>query len=97
MPKDLTTKFATKKDLQKLATKIEQKKVDVRLGKVEVRLDRVEQKIDVVDKKLDKLQNTLDGFVGVVDNLRTDNTVGAEQFRDHEKRILKLEKTVQQA
>lgn len=57
-------------------------------------LDNLESRID---KKLDKIMNTLDGLVGVIDDLRTDNVVGAEQFRDHEKRISKLEKSVQSA
>jgi septation ring formation regulator EzrA len=93
-----TTKF----DLENLESKfgkveVRLDKVEVRLDKVEVRLNKVESKIDIVDKKLDKLQETLDGFVGVVDDLRTDNVVAAEQFRDHEKRISKLESLVQPA
>ncbi len=52
----------------------------------------------VLDSKLDKLQNTLDGFVGTVDDLRTDNTVGTHHTRelqikvnDHEKRLKQIE------
>jgi hypothetical protein len=57
-------------------------------------------KVDIqrLETKLDKLQNTLDGFVGVVDDLRTDNTVGTHhthelQLRvdDHEKRLKHIE------
>ena len=44
-----------------------------------------------IDKKLDKIMNTLDGFIGVVDDLRTDNIIASKQYRDHEKRLLKLE------
>lgn len=53
-------------------------------------LDELETRLN---KKLDKIINTLDGFVGVVDDLRTDNVVGTEHYRDHEKRISKLEST----
>lgn len=35
-----------------------------------------------LDSKIDKLQNTPDGFVGVVDDLRTDNTVGMHHTRE---------------
>ncbi|MBI5452914.1 hypothetical protein HY945_05635 [Candidatus Gottesmanbacteria bacterium] len=55
-----------------------------------------------METKLDKLQNTLDGFVGVVDDLRTDNTVGTYQTRElreimenHEKRLKHLESSKQ--
>ena len=65
--------------------------------KVEERAESIEEGQGDVRKKLEILQNTLDGFVGVVDNLRTDNVVGANQFRDHEKRISKLESRVQAA
>lgn len=51
-----------------------------------------------LDKKLDRIQNTLDGFVGTVDDLKIDNTVGADQIKElgdktdnHEKRITALE------
>ena len=82
MPKN---SVATKADLDNLEKKIDKK------------LDKLQTRVDGVDQKLDKLQITLDGFVGVVDDLRTENIVGANQFRDHEKRISKLEKTVQSA
>lgn len=54
-----------------LATKVDLKR----------ELDALETR---VNKKLDKIINTLDGFVGVVDDLRTDNVVVTEQFRDHD-------------
>ena len=40
-----------------------------------------------------KLQNTLDGFVGTVDELRTENVVGTHQIRELEVRVDKLEST----
>lgn len=71
-------------------------------------IHRLDQKIDssqkVLSAKLDKLQNTLDGFVGVVDNLRIENEVGADQTAelrekaaDHERRITSLESSRQSA
>lgn len=100
---------ATKADLQKVeqslkkfAIKTELKKVEKNLRaeslKLEIRLERVEDKVDVVDGKLDNLQNTLDSFLGRIDNLETDNKVGANQTRDlriqvddHESRISRFE------
>lgn len=84
MPKNLSL---TKADLDHIESRTE---------RVEYKVERIETKLDKIDKKLDKLAETLDGFVGVVDDLRTENIVGANQFRDHEKRISKLEKTAAQ-
>lgn len=81
-------KLATKEDLNKFATKIELRGLQETLLK--------NQK--GIEKKLDKIAITLDGFVGRVDDLTTDNVVGANQVREldvkvegHEKRISKLE------
>lgn len=111
--KEEIKKLATKEEIKKFATKTELKKVErnlrgeilrveERVEKVEDRLERVETKVDTVNEKLDKLQNTLDGFVQTVDDLRTDNQIGAHQTRelrvqieDHEKRIKHLESTAQ--
>lgn len=87
--------LATKKDLEKLATKAEFQRFERR-----TKADILELRTDMqkLDTKLDKLQNTLDGFVGTVDDLRTDNTVGAYQTQelqtkidDHEKRLKDIE------
>ena len=78
-------------------TKTDIDHIESRTEKVEYKAERIEAKLDKMDKKLDKLAETLDGFVGRVDNLRTENAVGAGQFRDHEIRISKLESTIQPA
>lgn len=71
--------------------------VEERIERVEYKIERVETKMDKMDKKLDNLQNTLDGFVGTVETLSEENVVGAEHYRDHEKRIAKLESVAQPA
>ena len=82
-------------DISKLATKI-----DIKTLKGNIEKLRAETRSDIqkLDTKLDHLQNTLDGFVGVVDDLRTDNVVGTHQTRelqvkidDHEKRLKQIE------
>ena len=55
---------------------------------IETRLTAIEQKLDA---KFDKVMTVLDKFVETVDDLRTDNTVGAEQIRDLDIRVTKLE------
>lgn len=70
-------------DTSKVATK-----VDIKAVKTDVLKLILELKEDIkglqtdMDAKLDKLQNTLDGFVGTVDDLRTDNTVGTHHTRE---------------
>lgn len=93
------------KRLEKYATKTELKTVEKSLRasilRVEERVENLEdgqilltQKVETIDKKLDRLQNTLDKFVGTVDDLRTDNAVGAEQIRNLDVRVTKLESPV---
>ena len=65
--------------------------------KVEIRVEDLEEGQQEIKKTLDNVQGTLDGFVGRVDDLTTENIVGANQFRDHEKRISKLESRSQSA
>lgn len=66
--------------------------------RVEERVENLEEGQTEIKTKLNKLQNTLDGFLGVVDDLRTDNTVGAHhtlelqiKIADHEKRLKYIE------
>lgn len=63
--------------------------------KIEERVEGLEGKQEQMDKKLDNIQNTLDGFVGKVEALEQENVIGTEHYRDHEKRISKLEATIQ--
>ncbi len=45
-------------------------------------------------KDRDKILTKLDGIVGELQTMREENTVGAHQLRDHEKRITVLESAV---
>lgn len=93
---DLKT-FATKTDLKQVEKNLrgEILRVGERVESLEKGQKRLEKKIDGVQEtlgaKLDKLQNTLDGFVGTVDELRTENEVGAHQIRELDARVTKLE------
>ena len=102
--KAVLTDLATKKELKKTERnlRVEILKVEERVEILEEKVDGLDKKLDGVEKKLsDKLNsiaNTIDGFVGRVDDLSTDNEVGAAQIhdlretaKDHEKRIAKLE------
>lgn len=98
---------ATKQDLSGLRIEVKKTeknlrgeilKLEERVERVEGKVDGLEGKVDVVDRKLDNIQNTLDSFLGRVDNLEKDNTVGAHHVRelelrvdDHDKRIVALE------
>lgn len=90
MPKiPQNSQAATKADIAILENDLGILKTDVRVLKTDVK---------GLDKKLDRLQNTLYGFVGVVDDLRTENIVGTNQISElrkqvkgHEKRIVRLE------
>ena len=96
--------YATKSDVNKIVKQSEKVlrqeilRVEERVENVETRLSRVETKVNSIDNKLDRIAVTLDGFVGRVDNLTTDNEVGANQIHelqknmeDHGKRIKILE------
>lgn len=99
-----------KGDIKKLDIKVSATRSDLKrtksvlwqeLLKVEGRLEGVEEGQKGLDLKLDRIQNTLDGFVGTVDDLRKENTAGADLIEeveikvvDHEKRIANLEAAV---
>lgn len=94
--------LATKNDLAKFATKTELKKTE-RILRTEIL--RVEEKVEElqdgqkrVEATVNRMANQLDGFVGIVDDLRIDSQVGANQIhelrenvKDHETRITELE------
>jgi wobble nucleotide-excising tRNase len=80
---------ATKNDIEKLRTEMNKGVV-----KLEARVEDIEEVQKRIDVKLDKLQNTLDKFVGIVDDLRTENSVGAYHTRELQLKILELEKRV---
>lgn len=97
-----TTNFATKTDIQRLeqgmrkfSTKTELKAVERSLRgeilRVEEKVENLEEGQQEIKASLVKLQNTLDRFVGTVDDLRTDNQVGAHQVRELDVRVTKLE------
>ncbi len=109
-----TSKLATKKDIKYLKTdikdlKAESKSIRREILRVEEKVDNLEEGQKRLEEelrelradnhtKLDRLQNTLDGFIGTVDDLRTDNTVGTHHTRelqikvdDHEKRLKQIE------
>jgi len=106
-----TSKFATKADVTNLRTELKSESKSIRgeILRVEEKMENIEEEIKELrsestaefkklDNKLDKLLNTLDGFVGTVDDLRTDNTVGTHHTRElqinvdeHEKRLKQIE------
>ena len=91
-----TSKFATKSDIKDLQSKL--KYIGGDILKVEERVENLEEGQQRIETKLDNLQNSIDKFVGIVDDLRTDNTIGTQQTRDlqikiqyHEERLVHLE------
>ena len=96
--KSIQNNLATKKDLNKLASKVDFKNLRREVLKIEVRVENVEEKIEKIDIKLDRIENKIDRFVGGVETLKQENSVGADQYRkhdlkieDHEARIAALE------
>lgn len=89
------------KDIKKLETKIDavEKRLNLKINSVEKKLEaKIDDLEERMNTKLDKIMNTLDWIVGAIDDLRTDNTVGAHHTRelkikvdDHEKRLKKIE------
>lgn len=96
--------LATKADLVKEAKglraefKRTEKNLRQEILRVEERVENLEEGQARIEAKIDGIANTLDGFVGRVDDLTTDNEVGANQIhelreitKNHETRISKLE------
>lgn len=97
LKKSTIAQVATKSELKRVEKSLRQEILKAE-EKVEDRFERIEDSQKRVEVKLDKIANTLDGFVEIVDNLRVENVVGADQTRglevkvdDHEKRIKQLE------
>lgn len=91
-----STQGATKADISVLRTDIRDLKIDMSVVKTDI--SELKEDMHKLDGKLDKLQATLDGFVGVVDDLRTENMIGTHQTKDlqmkvgdHEKRLQHVE------
>ncbi|HUV72366.1 MAG TPA: hypothetical protein VMW25_05135 [Clostridia bacterium] len=74
-----TENMATKDDLKSLATKDDLKRVENRLGGVENRLGGVETDVKIIKREVHYLQK---------------NTPNQIEFKDHEKRIKRLENRV---
>lgn len=104
MDKSTSVSIATKTELKKVERNLRQEilKVEERLERVEEKVDVIEEKVDGIEKKIDKLINITVAFVGRIDTLETENTIGTNQIHelktdvnDHGKRITKLESVSQ--
>lgn len=93
--------FATKDDLKNFATNKDLKKTEknlrVEILKVEERVESLEEGQKRIETTVNKISVQVDGFVGTVSNLQTENILGTNKQEDHEKRISKLESSLQAA
>jgi len=95
-----TENMATKDDLKSLATKDDLKRVENRLGGVENRLGGVENRLGGVENRLGGVENRLGGVETDVKIIKREvhylqkNTPNQIEFKDHEKRIKRLENRV---
>ena len=107
-PLDLDTAlrvFATKSDLSKTVKKTE-RVLRAEILRVEERLEGVEDKLsakiegveDKLSAKIDNVLTAISNFAGRVENLETENEIGADQIhklrddvKNHDKRLAKLE------
>jgi len=87
-----------RQDLLKIEERVEN--LEEGQKRIETKVENLESGFERLETKFDKMMNTLDGFVGAVDDLRTDNTVGAHQTRElqqkvknHEDRLRQIEST----
>ena len=71
-----------------------QKRIEDRLGGLESGQNNI---ISQMRQQHDEVMTTVSNFAGRVQSLEEENTMGTEQYRDHEKRIAKLEFTAQPA
>ena len=97
-----TVRTELKSDIKALRTelKLEIKALRQQILRLEERVEKLEEDIkninQIMNIKLDRLQNTLDAFVGAIDDLRTDNTVGAHHTRELQKRVADHEERLKQ-
>ncbi|CAN5181559.1 hypothetical protein BH11PAT1_BH11PAT1_6060 [soil metagenome] len=76
-------------------------RLDKKVGGLGEKVERLDEKVEKIQKgqetiasALTQLQNTLDGFVGTVDELRTNTEVGAHQIRELDVRVTKIESSL---
>jgi hypothetical protein len=86
----------TRADLKAEFGKFEGKMEQLLSDQADVILEAVgetmEKKLDEkLDAKINPVIDKLDGIMKGIDDLRQENTIGAEQLRRHEDRIVKLE------
>ncbi len=98
--KDVRSELKAEIKAVKTELKSDIKSLRQEILRVEEKVEKLEEdikefKIDI-GAKLDRLQNTMDGFIGAVDDLRTDNTVGTHHTRELQKRVDDHEARLQQ-
>lgn len=95
---------STKKDINRIEKflKVGFKNLRNEILKVKTRVENLEDGQKRLETKVDNLEIKLDGFVGGVDALKEENTVGADHTRklrvqvdNHEARITTLESPTQ--
>ena len=104
-----TSKLATQKELKSVKAELKADIKDLKSETKSIRGEilRVEEKVENIQDEIkelkidsqvrfDRLQNTLDSFVGGVDDLRIENTVGTHQTRELHLKVVSLEKRVKQ-
>src|SRR3989344_2082685 len=89
--------LATKTDIKKIVKSIAELKSESRSTKKSLwrEILRVEERAEVTEDKLskqmkeqhDQVMNTLSDFTGRVKDLENENTVGADQYREHDVKI----------
>ena len=109
--KTVSVQVATKEDVQILRNDFKKSEKSLRaeikrgdkalrqeILRVEERVENIEEGQKRIETIVNRTANTLDAFLGRLDNLETDNEVGANQISDlreltdnHETRITKLE------
>ncbi len=102
---NLRTEFKrTEKSLRIEILKVEERvekldeKLDGKFDTVMTKVDEIDERTKKMDATLNNLRNTLDGFVGGIDALKDENSVGTKHTRElrvqvdnHEERITTLE------